>query len=186
MTAKLQGFGVQLKPITQDKIELIRQWRNHPDIASNMFNQNIITKEQQQMWFDLLAQKTDQHYWIISYKSQDIGVASGLSSDNKPLNESKEIIPGLYLAPECRYKYSVLAFSPSLVLLDYFFSFANCESIVAQVFAHNASALRYNESLGYQVESDEINSENKQIITMRLTQEHFEIAKIKLSKILRF
>ena len=52
----LMGFGIELAPITANKLEKIRAWRNHPDIAEFMKDKNIISAAQQQAWFASLAE----------------------------------------------------------------------------------------------------------------------------------
>lgn len=182
----LSGFGVQLKPVTHDKLEKIRSWRNHEDISANMLEQSYITAEQQQAWFKELPTKAHQLYLLISYKNEDIGVISACSVFTSkaplPLTKAEVISPGLYLAPDSKYRNSILAFSPSLVFIDYLFQQGCCNFLSAQVFNHNIAAIRYNETLGYQ--PAEVNEDG--LLTMTLTPDYFSKAKNKLSKILRF
>lgn len=195
----LMGFGIELAPITANKLEKIRAWRNHPDIAEFMKDKSIISAAQQQAWFVSLAENKQQVYLMISYKGEDIGVIYATtcvvdnstvyantndeaSTDVTPLDLAIVINPGLYIAPNCKYKNSVLAFSPSLVFIEYLFKQGRCNYLQAQVFKHNNSAIRYNEMLGYQ--QDEMNEHG--LVTMKLSLENFTLAKAKLSKILRF
>ncbi len=39
----LENYGVRLKQLTHDKIELLRQWRNDPKIQQYMFYREYIT-----------------------------------------------------------------------------------------------------------------------------------------------
>jgi hypothetical protein len=184
----LSGFGVELKTVTIDKIEKIRLWRNHQDIVSNMIDKSNISCEQQVLWFNGLSKKKTHLYLVISYKGEDIGViyasseTKGSNKEFHSLLNATVVSPGLYIAPECRYKNSILAFSPSLVFIDYLFIKGQCQQLVALVYEKNNSAIRYNEMLGYQKES--IDSEG--LVTMTLSYEAFQSAKNKLSKILRF
>jgi hypothetical protein len=147
----LMGFGIELTPITVDKLEKIRAWRNHPDITKFMIDKNIISAVQQQAWFSRLAEKKQQMYLLISYKGEDIGViyASTCVAYNSPvqvnmndeantevtpLDLATVINPGLYIAPDCKYKNSILAFSPSLVFIEYLFKQGRCNYLQAQVF----------------------------------------------------
>jgi hypothetical protein len=195
---KLQGFGIELSEVTEDKIEKIRLWRNHPDIVSVMLDKSIITPTQQKAWFDSLSSKQDRLYLLISYKGEDIGIISALSvttnhspensvtppakKQNLSLSQAEKIAPGLYIEPNSKYKNSVLAFSPSLVFIEYLFKQGCCNELEAQVFDHNESAIRYNKMLGYK----EGIVDEQGLLTMTLNISDFESAKDKLSKILRF
>lgn len=181
---KLAGYGIELKAITRDKLDKIRTWRNHPEIVNVSIDKQLISELQQATWFESLQVKTDRLYMLISYKGEDIGVVSAISSivPGESLLSCKIITPGLYIAPDCKYKNSVLAFCPSLVFIDHLFKQGTCEELVAQVFEFNESAIRYNKMLGYQVaEVDE-----QGLLTMKLNRSDFEFAKKELSKILRF
>jgi UDP-4-amino-4,6-dideoxy-N-acetyl-beta-L-altrosamine N-acetyltransferase len=184
----LSGFGVELSPITFAQLEKIRAWRNHPEVAAFMLDKSHISKHQQQAWFASLAEKKQQVYLVISYKGEDIGVIyatsllEGGNRQPKDLSLAKMISPGLYIAPNSKYKNSILAFSPSLVFIDYLFKQGCCQCLQAQVFNHNNSAIRYNEMLGYQ--QDDVDEQG--LITMTLSSTDFNLAKAKLGKILRF
>lgn len=185
---KLLGFGIELSSITEDKIEKIRHWRNHPDIMRVMLDRKAITAPQQQAWFGALPNREDRLYLMIRYKGEDIGVVSAhsldihLQSSTLPLHMAETISPGLYIAPDSQYKSSVLAFSPSLVFIDYLFKQGCCTVLNAQVFDYNDSAIRYNKMLGYQ--SGVVDEQG--LLTMTLNRDNFESAKQQLSKILRF
>lgn len=180
----LTGYGIELTEITEDKLEKIRAWRNHPEIVEFMIDKRHISAAQQQKWFQGLADKKHQLYLLISYKGEDIGVIYAVSDNDEQqaLSLAQVIAPGLYISPECKYKNSVLAFSPSLVFIDYLFNQGSCKTLQAQVFAHNDSAIRYNEMLGYQQGI----TDGKGLVTMSLSQQEFQQAKKKLSTILRF
>ena len=44
----IEGYGVKLKRLTHDKIELLRQWRNDPKIQQYMIYREEITPEMQE------------------------------------------------------------------------------------------------------------------------------------------
>lgn len=179
---KLSGYGIELNEISDDKLEKIRAWRNHPDIIKVSIDKTIISQIQQLEWFESLRQSEDKLYLLISYKGEDIGIISAINENGKPLVTAKSVVPGLYIAPESKYKNSVLAFSPSLVFIDYLFKQGVCSELHAQVFEDNESAIRYNKMLGYQTEC----VDQQGLLTMKLNQQDFERAKKELSKILRF
>jgi len=185
---KLSGYGIELSEISHDKLEKIRAWRNHPEIVAVSLDKQLISESQQGVWFDSLAVRKDCLYLVISYKDEDIGVVSALSATEddsdvtSPLLFAKVITPGIYIAPDCKYKSSVLAFCPSLVFIDYLFKQGQCLELNAQVFEYNESAIRYNKMLGYQ----EGLVDKEGLLTMTLNDRDFECAKQTLSKILRF
>ncbi|GAK91041.1 hypothetical protein JCM19297_2486 [Nonlabens ulvanivorans] len=43
---------IKLIPLTEDKLELVRAWRNSTEVSSYMYTESIITAEQQLNWFE--------------------------------------------------------------------------------------------------------------------------------------
>lgn len=43
---------IKLIPLTEDKLELVRTWRNSTEVSSYMYTESTITAEQQSKWFD--------------------------------------------------------------------------------------------------------------------------------------
>lgn len=151
------GYGVELRTVEQDDIELLRNWRNREDIRSMMKSTSYITKEQQQAWFESLEEATHVRHFLISYKGQNIGSATltgvkfvaGFTDD---LENASEIEPGLYIGEE-KFRNNILAFAPSLVACDYCFDELQVKKLIATVNRENKQALAYNNKLGYKEES---------------------------------
>lgn len=188
---EINGFGVQLKPLEQEQIERVRLWRNNPEISQFMFEQGEISQEQQQAWFDSLKKKDNVGFWLAHYKNEVIGVINVTSVNGSSVEKASTLEPGLYMVPESRYKNSILAFCPSLALIDYFFKIGT-QVMEAKVKSTNSAALRYNEMLGYKVIAEKSTSTanaseiGADIITMRLERQSFAKAKDRLTKIIRF
>ena len=151
----LNAYGVCLRDVQYNDIEQIRNWRNDPLINSMMFDQNYISIEKQKEWFSDVSSSTFQQHFLIEYKSQAIGIINIKSLDKSlSLAQTKLIEPGLYIA-EPKYRGNVLAFCPSLAVLDYCFEELACEQIVARVLRNNESAIKYNKALGYSFSAEE-------------------------------
>ena len=73
---ELSGYQVVLHEVTQSDIELIRQWRNDPNVSQYMLSQDIISQKQQLAWFKNIQLDTSQQHFVIHYKGIPIGVAN--------------------------------------------------------------------------------------------------------------
>lgn len=69
-------MNIVLTDLTQKDIELVRTWRNSPEVAKYMYTENQITEEQQQNWFDAVKGDAGCKYWVICYNDIPIGLAS--------------------------------------------------------------------------------------------------------------
>lgn len=157
---ELSGYGMILMPIQKTHLEQLRIWRNSSEISRFMFNPDEITSEQQVSWFKKIGQTVSQLHWSICYKGQLIGTANikernGLPIVKKQKAENLTVEPGIYLGDE-RFRGNLLAFSPSLLLVDYCFEILELSRLQAKVHKDNAAALNYNLKLGYKkVASDD-------------------------------
>ncbi len=66
----INAFNVVLKPVTIDDLELLREWRNRPDIRQYMFEQNEISSVQQRDWFSKVSVDKTQLQFVICYKEK--------------------------------------------------------------------------------------------------------------------
>jgi RimJ/RimL family protein N-acetyltransferase len=163
---ELSGYQVVLSEVTEGDIEMIRQWRNDPNVSQYMLSQNIISREQQQAWFKKIQRDIGQQHFVIHYKNMPIGVANIRACyQGESLRAANAIEPGLYIAND-KYRNNILAFSPTLVLNDYCFNQLGCQTLKAIVKADNKAALNYNAKLGYRFEKASENQSDLVAITL--------------------
>jgi len=68
--------NVTFRNIEERDLETLRQWRNTPDIAHNMFSSGVITEEQQRGWYDSVCRGERGHSWFVESDGQAVGYAS--------------------------------------------------------------------------------------------------------------
>lgn len=145
----IRAFSVVLKPLHRDQLELLRQWRNDPVIAGPMLQQQKISADMQQQWFERIQHDQRQAQFVIYYKDEAIGACNLKSADDQMLGDTETIETGFYLAHP-KFRGTLLAFFPALALNQYCFESLNCKTLLAHVKLSNNAALRFNEKLGYQ------------------------------------
>lgn len=142
-----------LRSIEHGDLEIIRNWRNDPEVSQFMLSQEHITQEQQLAWFNKVSVDLGQHHFMIFYKDVAIGCANVQSRGlGTKLTDATTIEPGLYIADE-RYRGNIIAFAPTLLLNDYCFETLGANKLLAVVKKSNQAALNYNLKLGYKIES---------------------------------
>lgn len=151
----LHGYGMTLEPVREAHLELLRRWRNDPVINQFMLTKQEITSAQQIAWFKRLANIDSQQHFVICYKNTPIGAANIKEQQNLPImnlsqREKLRLEPGLYLGEE-KFRNNVLAFVPSLLLMDYCFEQLMVQKLYATVHEDNQAALTYNQKLGYRI-----------------------------------
>ena len=171
---KLIRYGVTLKRLTSDDLELLRTWRNSKQVNQFMEYREYITPEMQEQWFESID-NPDNNYYIIIYENEKIGLINekGYSRFGSKTTES-----GLFLADEKYWKSYVPVFA-SLMLLETSFFFLGGKESFIRILKDNVKSISYNKQLGYELCPGQEEVENQQYI---LTRENFIKKTLKLRK----
>lgn len=133
--------SLKLKRLSFDDIELVRKWRNTERVRNTMRYKEMITKEQQLVWFNNLSVDSD-YYYLISLDEVSIGLVN-LKNVNDIDAEA-----GVFIGDESfdRKGYGFAA----VFLINYFaFNVLKLEKLVATILDDNTPAIRFNKSFGY-------------------------------------
>ncbi len=151
----LEDYGVRLIPLTAEKIEMLRQWRNDPDISRYMIFREYITPEMQEKWFEERCNQ-DNYYFIIHYEGKDVGLC-----DIKNIRYEEKTAEGGIFIYEKLYLNSDIAIRASLCALDFGDKVLDLTSGTARILRSNKRAIEYNKMLGYMLLPGQENEENQ-------------------------
>lgn len=143
-----KAYGVCLELLGIEHLELVRTWRNHPDVRLFMCQKTLIDRQNQRQWFARLQTRDDQLFFIAYFQGIPVACANLKTPDTLPVLEHPCPESGFYLAP-LTLRQSMLAFLPALAFHQMAFQKLNCQSLRAKVLAANQPALRFNRTLGY-------------------------------------
>jgi len=144
----LQRDDIQLSRLSQDDLELVRKWRNHPDIQENMVYREHITSEMQENWF-LTVNNNNNFYFTISYKGETIGLVNGKDLDW----ETNKMETGIFIWSE-KYRLTHIPAMSTMIFAE-FFVYALNLTPVAKVLRNNERSLKYNKMLGFKTIEDD-------------------------------
>jgi RimJ/RimL family protein N-acetyltransferase len=146
---KIEKYGVTLKRLTEDKIELIRNWRNDPKISKYMEYREYITPEMQQKWFQRVNNNLN-FYYIIEYNKKEIGLINV-----RDINfEKKEGEAGIFIFDDESLQTDI-SFRSILCLYDYCFFEIKLEKLVAHILKDNKVSVVFNKLIGYRKEANQ-------------------------------
>lgn len=144
MSLVFKQYGIELRRIKYEDIELIRYWRNHPNIRKYMGYQKKITKKQQKEWFQKIDNKFN-YYFLIVMNETPFGVIN-----TKDVNLTDRYAEGGIFIWEEKYINSPYPVMASLILLDFIFNEIEfAELSFVRVLESNIKAQNYNKQLGY-------------------------------------
>lgn len=144
----LQRGDIKLLRLDHDNLELLRKWRNHPDIQKHMVYREHITVEMQEKWFDSVNNNNNL-YFIISYKGDLIGLVNGKDIDWS----TSKMETGIFIWSE-KYKMTHIPAMCTMLFAEIFIYVLNLRS-VATVLRNNETALKYNKMLGFKIIEDD-------------------------------
>ena len=116
MTFILNQYGISLKRINKNDIELIRKWRNHPNIRKYMGYKKKISEKEQIEWFKKVN-NTFNYYFLIIINDTPIGVINC-----KDVNINEEYGEGGIFIWDDDFLNTPYPIFASLILLDFIFN----------------------------------------------------------------
>jgi len=147
---QINKFGIELKRINYEDLEVVRLMRIEQHVRDQMFEQEIITSSAQKRWFERVD-TIHNYYFLIWIKGDPIGVVYGKEVDFVQGTSAGGIFIGRkdYLNTH----YPLLA---TFIMLDLTFYLFNLKRTFAEVRTENSAQIRYNEFFGYRlIESEE-------------------------------
>lgn len=153
---ELTKYGITLRRLTEDKIEMVRQWRNDPKIQQYMEFRDYITPEMQAAWFKRIN-NDNNYYFIIVYEGKEVGLINIKDIDY----DQKTGEPGIFIYDDDCLD-SDVALRASLCMGDFIWDVLNLESLYIHVLRDNTRAIKYNLLRGYKL------AENQELVQNQL------------------
>ncbi|MCX6258934.1 MAG: GNAT family N-acetyltransferase [Bacteroidia bacterium] len=171
---KLVKYGVTLRRLCADDLELLRTWRNSDYVRQFMEYREYISPEMQQKWFETVN-NPDNFFYIIEHNNEKIGMINekNLDRNGKGTTES-----GILIAYE-KYSNTFIPVCASLIMIEISLYLLNGKESYIRILKDNLRSISYNKKLGYQLCPGQEGIENQQYV---LTRKSFEESTRKLRK----
>ena len=136
-----------LRPIHENELEMIMNWRMSPEITKYMYTDLVLTLESQQKWFHSLKDKTDTLPFMIEVDKVPSGTLT--ITDIDPIN--KRCSWGYYMAVQEKRSLP-LALAIEWNLYDYVFDVLDMNKLTGEIFSFNKGVVRIHQMCGSEVE----------------------------------
>lgn len=173
---EINNYGITLRRLTRDKIEMVRNWRNDPKIQRFMEFRDYITPEMQQKWFDRIN-NDNNYYFIIVFRGKEIGL-----TNIKDIDYEKGTGEGGIFIYDDEYLNSDISFRCAMCTGDFIFYTLKLKLSLAHICRDNKRAIQYNKLLGLKLAENQENNYN-QLYT--LNKEDFEKSAAKIKRLLQ-
>ncbi len=135
----------RLRTVRNVELELIRSWRNHPNVRENMYTRHEIGIEEHIAWWARVQERSDQNYFIYECNEEPLGVVSLNGIDFVNRNTSWAFYSSPDAPPGTGSRMEYLA-------LEYVFSELKLHKLCCEVLAFNKSVIRLHEKFGFRIE----------------------------------
>lgn len=158
-----------LLPLQSADLELVRYWRNHPNIRDKMHYREYITEAQQQQWFAGMRFPERDLNFMIMADDRKIGLLT--SHYDAQYSEA-----GMFIWEEA-YLHTPLPVLVSVAMSDINFYLLHRPDACVRMLKTNKEVISYNRSFGYELCEGQEELENQ---LYRLTREQYEMKAGKL------
>lgn len=149
----IKDYGVELRQLTEDKIEMVRQWRNSEKINRYMAFRGEISPEMQKDWFMKVSQSDNQFYFIIAVDDKEVGLINIKNVDW----ELKTGESGIFIYDDSCLHAGV-SYRAALCQRDFAFRILHLDTLQAHILNTNPRSIKYNKKFGFQLADGEESS----------------------------
>lgn len=139
----IQQFGITLKRVEVEDIEMIRIHRNSNAVRPYMAYKKTISARQQKKWFESINNQ-DNYYFLILHQNKAVGVINA-----KQINWHEKYGEGGIFIWDEEYILSTIPALASIILLDLSFEILRFRLSYIRILNTNKRAIAYNKQLGY-------------------------------------
>ena len=125
-----------LKNLTEEHLDRVLEWRNHPQVRNSMISSKLISKSDHYEWFNSI--KASQNNFWYMYKN------SGIIYFN--LIEDDVAEWGFYKSP---FEKKPIGLSMGYEGIEHAFKNLNIKTIIGLVLCENDKSCRFHEKLGF-------------------------------------
>lgn len=142
------NFDVKLVDLTESHLEMVRNWRNLPEVSAYMYTSEPISQAQQKAWFANVKNDAGSKYWIIEVDEKPIGLAS-LTGISKVFNSCSW---AFYLG-DSSIRGGGIGSKVEFLVLSYVFETLQLNKLRCEVFTFNEKVIQMHEKFGFRREA---------------------------------
>lgn len=146
----ISGYGITLCRLTEDKIELVRRWRNESKISQYMVSRAYITAEMQKKWF-LKINNHQNYYFLIVVRGKEVGLVN-----IRNISQNIEGESGIFIWDD-DFLGKQISYRSLLALHDFAFNELHLQSIISYIFVDNVRSQKCYKSLGFVLDEGQQN-----------------------------
>jgi RimJ/RimL family protein N-acetyltransferase len=141
----VQNGDLSLRPLAEQDLELVRQWRNTDSIKKCFIYQEEITQEEQLKWYNKYLAADDDIMFVVEWKNKPVGAVS-LYHIDRSIHYAEF---GRLMVGAMEVRGLGIGKKASKAVCDFGFNVLGLKQIYLEVFADNPHAYKIYEDLGF-------------------------------------
>lgn len=134
-----------LRSITDDDLELMRNWRNEPTVRANMYTQHEISRDEHLNWWEKIKTRTDQKYFMYEMAGVPLAITAFANIDMQSQNSNW----AFYASPSAP---KGIGSKMVFLMLEYAFDTLKLHKLYCEILAFNTSVIKLHQKFGFSVE----------------------------------
>jgi len=136
---------VSLRALEESDLDLVRRWRNRPEVRGNMYTTHEISEDEHRSWYERVKHDPTKRYFIFLADDVPLGVIA--FTEIHPRNQTAS---WAFYAGESAPRGT--GSRMELAALDYAFDVLGLEKLWCEVLAFNTGVLDLHRKFGFQQE----------------------------------
>jgi len=136
----------KVRKLVKGDLEIIRKWRNSPQVNRYLFNRHEILSKEHLLWFDSVHNNPLRHLLVY----EDNSHIKAFLQYEQLSEQTKTFEWGFYIAPE--YHGEGLGFEFAKLMLSYAFDELKAEKVFGQVISLNLPSIKLHKKVGFKLE----------------------------------
>lgn len=139
---------LKMIPLTEKYLELVRSWRNMPEVSTYMYSDEHISKQHHRDWFSKILNDPTSEYWIIQYNMKPIGLANIVG-----INHILKSCHWAFYLGESAARGAGIGTGVELFVINHVFQDLGLNKLRCEVFTFNEKVIKMHEKFGFRREA---------------------------------
>jgi len=139
---------VELLPLTEDHLEMVREWRNSVEVNNYMYTEVNATPPQQIKWFKYIDGSDKYKYWVVYYEHKPLGVVNLADIDY----QMRQCSWAFYLG-DTSIRGQGIGSKIEYNVITHVFDEMDLNKLNCEVFVTNDGVIRMHEKFGFRREA---------------------------------
>jgi UDP-4-amino-4,6-dideoxy-N-acetyl-beta-L-altrosamine N-acetyltransferase len=135
---------ISLRDVVPEDKDMIRNWRNLPEVRQYMYTDHEIGAEEHTQWFQGILRDPKRRYWVVMLDGEPVGLFNLADIDH----HNKRCYWGFYVANVEARGRGVASFVEYAVM-QYVFEELRFNKLCGEVLASNELSLGFHKSFGF-------------------------------------